>query len=79
MKKEFDSDPVYDDKYIKTKISLYNINFYGNKTPIEDKHYTCSSVILLDFIINVDKKYYPQIFLNECKYAEKKKKDNEYN
>ena len=29
---------------------------YGNKTPIEGKYYTCFSVILLDSIINVDKK-----------------------
>ena len=65
---------MYNDKYIKTKISSYNINFYGNKTPIEGKHYTCFSVILLDSIVNSDKKYYPQVFLKECKYVEKKKK-----
>ena len=39
---------MYSDKYIKTKISLYNINIYGNKTPIEGKYYKCFSVILLD-------------------------------
>ena len=31
---KFDNQPVYNDKYIKTKIHLYNTNFYGNKTPI---------------------------------------------
>ena len=30
--------------------------------------------MLLDPIINVDKKYYSQVFLKECKYAVKKKK-----
>ena len=35
FKNEFDSEPVYDDKYIKAKINLYDTNFYGNKTPIE--------------------------------------------
>ena len=39
FKKEFDSEPVYDDKYIKAKINLYNANVYGNKTPIERKLY----------------------------------------
>ena len=28
LKKEFDSKTVYNDKYIKAKISLYNVNFY---------------------------------------------------
>ena len=36
-------------------------------------NYTCLSVILLDSIINVNKKYYPQVFLRKCKNAE----DNE--
>ena len=37
--------------------------------------YTCLSVILLDSIfVNSDNSYYPQIFLEECKYAVKKKK-----
>ena len=30
--------------------------------------------MVLDSIINVDKKNYPKVFLRECKYAEKKKK-----
>ena len=47
--KEFDSEPVYNDKYIKIKINLYNRNLYVNKTPLEAEHYTCFSVILLDF------------------------------
>ena len=74
FKEKFDSEPVYNDKYIKAKINLYDKNFYGNKTPIEGEHYTCFFVILLDSIVNVNKKYYPQIFLKECKYAVKKKK-----
>ena len=39
----------------------------------ETERYTCLFVILLDSIINVDKKYYPQVFLIECKYAIKNK------
>ena len=74
FEKKFDSKPVYNDKYIKAKISSFNTNFYGNKSPIEDEHYTCFSVILLDSIVNADKKYHPQISVNECKYAIKKKK-----
>ena len=40
FKKEFNSEPVYNDKYIKAKISLYNVNFYGNKMPRETERYT---------------------------------------
>ena len=55
--KEFYSEPVYDDKYIKAKINLYYTNFYDNKTPTEGEHYACCSVTLLDSIVNVDKKF----------------------
>ena len=38
------------------------------------------SVILLDSIfVNADKDYYPQILLEECKYAIKNKKHSKYN
>ena len=70
---------MYNDKYIKDKINLHDTNFCGNKTPIEGENYTCFTVILLDSIANVDKKYYSQIFLKECKYAVKIKKNYEYN
>ena len=59
---------------IKTKINSYNTNFYRNKREIEGEHYTHFSLILLDSINNVDKKYHPQIFLKECKYTIKKQK-----
>ena len=36
--KECYSEPVYNDKYIKATINLYNANFYDNKTPIGGKH-----------------------------------------
>ena len=52
--KKFDSEPVYNDKYIKVKMNSYNTNIF--------KYYICFSVILLDSNVNVDKKYYPQIF-----------------
>ena len=64
---------MYNDKYIKTKISL-NTYFYNNKMPRENEHYTCLSVISLYSMVNIDIKYYPQVFLRECKYAEKRKR-----
>ena len=69
---------MYNDKYIKTKIKIYNdvyTNFQYNKIPKDNEYCICLSAILLDSIfVNSDKEYYPQIFLEECKYAIKKKK-----
>ena len=62
--KELDSESVYDDndKWIKTKIKLYgdkiNINFQGKKVPKENLSYKCLSLIMLDLVIRVSKKYY---------------------
>ena len=76
----FDSDPVYgdNDKYIKAKIKSYrdkiNTNFQGKKIPKENASCKCLSLIMLDSVIRVSKKYYPQTLLEECKYEKKKTK-----
>ena len=67
MNIEFDSEPVYgdNDKYIKTNINSYedkvNKNFQGNKISKENASYECLPLIMLDSVIRVSKKYYPQI------------------
>ena len=47
-------------------------NFYDidnkNKLPEKNKLYGCISLISLDSIIKIDKKYYPQTLLQECVY-----------
>ena len=78
--KELDVEPVYgdSDKYIKTKIKscgdTLNINFQGKKVPKENLLYKCLSLIMLDSFIRVNKKYYSQTLLEECKYEIKKNK-----
>ena len=80
MNVEFDKEPVYGDKdkYIKTKIKMYedrvNTNFQGKKVPKENASYKCLSLIMLDYVIRVNKKYYPQTLLEECKYVIRKNK-----
>ena len=75
MNIEFDSEPVYGDrgKYIKTKIKMYggivSTNFQGKKVPKENASYKCISLLVLDSAIRVNKKYYPQALLEECKYV----------
>ena len=71
---EIDNEPVYGngDKYIKTKIKMYedrvNKNFPGKKVPKENASYKCL-LIMLDSVIRVNKKHYSQTHLEECKYA----------
>ena len=78
IRKEFDSKPVYYEKYIKTKIKPYNgkinTNFQNNKIPREGSQFICFSVILINSVLRTSKNYYPQVFLEECKYAVKEKK-----
>ena len=58
-------------KCINTKIRSYNndimTNFYdvvnkNNKLPEKNKAYKCMSLISLDSIIKINKKYYPRTF-----------------
>ena len=80
----FDSEPVYGDintlycKYIKRKIKIYedkvNTNFPGKNVPKENASYKCLSLIMLDSVIRVNKKYYPPTLLEECKYEIKNNK-----
>ena len=88
MKIDFNTKTNYgdDDKYIKTKIKTYKdsitTNFYNKKgskkIPEEKIPHKCLSIIILDSIIYAYEKYYPQIFLEECKYAKENIKTKNY-
>ena len=77
---EFDSEPAYgdNDKYIKTKIKMYedrvNTNFQCKEVPKEDTSCKCLSLIVLDSVIRIGKKHYPQTLLEKCKYVIRKNK-----
>ena len=82
-KERFDSEPVYHEEYLKTKIKSYdgkvntnkkNEKENENKIPKEGVHCVCFSIILIDSAFKIDKDYYPQIFLEQCKYVVKEKK-----
>ena len=78
MKIGLDSGPVYDDKYIKTKIKSYNgrinANFHGSKIQKKGVHCVYLPVILLNSVVKIGKNYYLQVFLEECKYIKKEYK-----
>ena len=63
---------------MKTKTKTYwdkvNTNFQVQKVPKENASYKCISLIMLDSVIRVNKKYYPETLLEECKYAIRKNK-----
>ena len=71
------SEPIYDDKYIKTKVktfsSVINTLFSGDEIPKERVEYVCITCISIDSVLRADKKNYPQVYLEQCKYKIKKK------
>ena len=75
---KFHSMPVYDEKYIKAKVREFNgvikTNILGDKIRKENMHYICITCITIGSVIRMEKKNYPQIYLEECKYRMKKTK-----
>ena len=46
-----------------------------NNIPIEKNHYICIPAIEIDSVLKIDNKgAYPQAYLEQCKYKEKKRK-----
>ena len=61
LKIKFRSLPVYDKKYLKTKVRRYEdmikTNLLGNGMPKENMHYPCIACITVDSVMKMDKKY----------------------
>ena len=51
---------------------MIKTNFLGNDVPKENMHYTCIACITIDSVMRMEKKNYPQVYLEECKYKIKK-------
>ena len=60
IKKEFDSEPVYNEKYLKAKIKSYNgkidINIYNNKISKEGSQFICLLLVLIASVFRTGKK-----------------------
>ena len=79
LKLNFTVSPIPDDKHILAKLKIFrkkNITTFNNNNvvPIEKNHYICIPVIDIDSVLKIDKKVYPQAYLEECKYKLKKRK-----
>ena len=59
--------------YLKINIKSYegkiNTSFQDNRIAKEGSHCIYLSVILIGFVFETDKNYYPQVFLEEFKYV----------
>ena len=80
LKIDFTVNPVRDDIYLVSKLKIFNkINrsIFNNNNyyiPMERNHYICIPVIDIDSVLNIDKRAYPQAYLEQCKYKLKKKR-----
>ena len=73
---KFHGQPIYENNYLKTKVREFDgsikTNFLGNGLPKENTYYTCIAYITLNSVLKVNKKNYPHVYLEECKYKVKK-------
>ena len=51
---------------------MIKINFLGDEIPKENVHYACIACITIDSVMKIEKKNYPQVYLEDCKYKVKK-------
>ena len=76
--KKIDSEPIYNDKCIRTEVNSHNdkinTDFQNNGILKDGTCCICFPIILINSVSDMDKKYYPQGVLEECKYLVKKKR-----
>ena len=71
--------PIYNKKFLKTKITSYSheaTGFHDNEISKVGSNYTCLGAILINFVFGKEENNYLQVFLKECKYIEKEKKSD---
>ena len=64
IKTEFDSKPVYNKEFSKTKIKSRGdevTDFYDKKIPKIESNHTCLAIICLDSAVKKDDNYYQQV------------------
>ena len=79
LKIDFTVNPVRDDIYLVAKLKIFdriNRTIFNNNNyiPMERNHYICIPVIDIDSVLKIDKRAYPQAYLEQCKYKLKKRK-----
>ena len=52
--------------------------FSGNEIPKERNYYICIAAICIDSVLKVDKKNYPQVYLEQYIYKIKRRKPKDF-
>ena len=72
LKVKFTASPIRDNKYILAKLKILKkknlTTFNNNIVPMEKNHYICIPAIDIDSVLKIDKKAYPQAYLEQCAY-----------
>ena len=78
LKLKFNVGSVREDKYIISKLKIFNrINrttFTDDIIPFQRNHYICIPAIDIDSVLKINKRAYPQSYLEQCKYKLKKRR-----
>ena len=53
---------------------MINTFFSENEIPKERNHYTCIAAVCIDSVLKIEKKNYPQVYLEQFKYKIKRRK-----
>ena len=78
LKLKFSVNATRNDKYVCCKLKIFGgvvwNTFSDDVVPAEKQCYLCIAAIDVDSVLKVDKKVYPQAYLEQCKYKLKKRK-----
>ena len=70
------SDVIYDDQYIKTQVKTFETIktlFDNDKIPEERVEHECIPCVSVDSVLKIEKKWFPQVYLEQCKYKVKER------
>ena len=73
---ELGSNVICYDQYIKTKVKAFKMvkTLFSDDIISEEKvEYECIPCISIDSVLKIDKKCYPQVYLEQCKYKVKER------
>ena len=71
LKLKFAASPIRDDKYILAKLKIFKKK---NITTFNNNNIVPIPAIDINSVLKIDKRAYPQAYLEECKYKLKKRK-----
>ena len=71
------SDVIYNDQYIKAKVKTFKMVKTlsdNDQIPKERVEYEYIRCISIDSVLEIEKKWFPQVYLEQCKYKIKERK-----